>query len=96
MPYVYQAPELVLEHEGLKVYHAYDDEGRQRFYWYSTAFDEDLRFNFDIRDTYKKILESGIRGWVSISKLSAHNEKHHPKMLKFAIRHEMLIFPEGS
>jgi hypothetical protein len=97
MPMVYQEPKVFFEYDGAKIYHDYDDEGRQRFYWYSTDFHEDSHFRFDIRDLQKRIVEGGERGSKGIGKLDLEkNSRHHKRVLAFAIEHEMLEFPEGS
>jgi hypothetical protein len=36
MPYDWIDPELFLEHEGVAVYHCYDDDGMVSTYWYTT------------------------------------------------------------
>ena len=52
MPYVWQEPELVVEHQGVSVYHVYQndfgDQGAYEYH-YTTDISEQASF-FDIRD----------------------------------------------
>lgn len=52
MPTKYVEPALVVEHNGVNVYHAYnsgDAEDTLQFI-YSTSFDEDEQYEFDVRE----------------------------------------------
>ena len=57
MPYQWIAPDLFLEHQGVAVFHCYDDGGELSFYWYTTdPTDDNLdsprtgNDQFDVRD----------------------------------------------
>jgi len=56
MPYQWIDPELFLEHNGVAVYHCYEDDGPVSYYWYTTDPSDDNRVwskpessQFDVR-----------------------------------------------
>jgi hypothetical protein len=79
MPNRWIEPELFLEHNGVAVYHVYEDGGELYWYWYTTNFaDDNVDFPqdetalFDIRD-----LPSG--------ELDANDRQTHEAIIRQAI-----------
>jgi hypothetical protein len=80
MPYEWVDPELFLEHEGVAVYHCYDDDNIVSTYWYTTEITDcnvdapELEgFQFDARELPNLGLD-------------ANDPKNHPAIIQNAIQ----------
>jgi hypothetical protein len=90
MPYEWVDPELFLEHEGVAVYHCYDDDNMVSTYWYTTEITDcnvdtpELEgFQFDVRE----LPHLG---------LDANDPKNHPAIIQNAIREGLITGEPAS
>ena len=84
MPYRWVEPDLLLEVDGVAVYHCYDDAGELCWYWYTTDPNDDNvdwsksdTAQFDVRD----LPDLG---------LNANDSKTHARIIEQAIRDGLL------
>ncbi len=87
MPYSWVEPEKFIEHNGVAVYHTYDDDfaSNLRFYLYTTDVCERPEFEFDVRE-----LKTGL----TIDRDNFHESIR--AILRKAIEMNLLKIPKGD
>jgi hypothetical protein len=90
MPFQWVDPELLMEHQGIKIYHVYKDDDVELplEFWYEAEMEDDDIVEFDVRDlpsvegiaaSYWWSSERGMRREIS------NGEDVHRQIIKMAI-----------
>jgi hypothetical protein len=79
MPNQWLAPELFLEHEGVAVYHCYDDDNMVSSYWYTT---DAANCNIDVPLTDEAQFD--VRDLPNLG-LTVNDPNNHPAIIRHAI-----------